>query len=211
MSYSSRGSGGSFVLTGEVIKRSYLTLIILALNILAFIGVNLIWGGAGLAATALNGELVYSEGQWWRLLTACFIHWDLMHLFSNMFGLLVLGSFIEQNFSKMQFFLIYFVSGLTGNLFSLWIYPLYIYSAGASGAIYGLMGAAFVLNVHRNRNLLLYSFIYLGISIYNSFAPGVGTWAHLFGLGSGLAMGYLFFKIKMRNMLSISTQKRYFR
>ncbi|MFX1386867.1 MAG: rhomboid family intramembrane serine protease, partial [Promethearchaeota archaeon] len=70
-----------------------------------------------------------------------------MHIFSNMIALLLFGATVEtnNNITKTQFLIIYFFSGLIGNIFSLLLLPLDSISLGASGAIFGLIGVAFII------------------------------------------------------------------
>jgi rhomboid protease GluP len=110
-----------------------------------------------------------------------------------MFTLLLYGSLVEKFFKRYEYLLIYFFSGFLGNLFTLMLYPPNSLSVGASGAIFGLLGAAFVLVARSNeRTVLVLAIIYLVYFLVASFQPGINAWAHLFGLIGGLLFGYLF-------------------
>ena len=112
-----------------------------------------------------------------------------------MIALLLFGSAVENNYSKLQYLIIYFISGLIGNLFSLILLPLNVISLGASGAIFGLIGAAFVLFAgDGDRSLILLGLFYLFFFIIASLAPGINIWAHLFGLMGGILFGYVFIR-----------------
>jgi rhomboid protease GluP len=108
-----------------------------------------------------------------------------------MISLLIFGAYVELNYSKYEFILIYFISGLIGSFFSMLLLPLYTISLGASGAIFGLIGAAFsILIVQRDTPLILIGLIYVFYFIFSSFAPEINYFAHIFGLLSGMIMGY---------------------
>ena len=192
----------SYILTPESFKRAYLTQIFLAINILCFIIGNLIIGDPAIYAVVLNYDLVVGQGAWWRLLTSIFFHWDFNHLFSNMLALLFYGASMEQNFKRGQYFIIYIISGLGGSIFSLFLNPLTSFALGASGAIFGIMGAVFVATARQNRNVLIIGLIYISYNLYYSFSPGIGTWAHIFGLLFGLGLGYVIWKQNMKKIVS---------
>jgi len=140
----------------------------------------------------INGSITY-DLEVWRLFTSMFLHSDILHLVMNMFTLLLYGSLVEKFFRKYEYLIIYFVSGFIGNVFTLMIYPPNAVSVGASGAIFGLLGAAFILVAKSNeRTLLALAAIYLIYFIMASFQPGINAWAHLFGLAGGLLFGGLF-------------------
>ena len=95
------------------------------------------------------------SGQWWRILTAMFIHDGPVHLASNMLGLFALGSMMERLLGKKKFLIVYMTSGIGGNLFVLLTDKLSgscHYTIGASGAVLGMLGAllSFTL-LHRDR------------------------------------------------------------
>ena len=86
-------------------------------------------------------------------------------------------------------------AGLVGNFFTLFLFPLYTVSFGASGAIFGLIGAYFITILYERDITLLYiAFFYLLFFIISSFAPNINLWAHLFGLLMGLLIGYIVVK-----------------
>jgi len=131
----------------------------------------------------------------WRLFTSMFLHSDLLHLISNLIGLLLFGTFIENFGSKKAYLIIYFGSGIMGNIMSLFLLPPNIISLGASGAIYGLIGATvmFIL-LERNAAQLLLTLVYLIYFIITSFSPQINYASHIFGLISGFVLGYFFIR-----------------
>jgi rhomboid protease GluP len=134
-------------------------------------------------ALVLNGEP-------WRLLTAIFIHADLLHIVGNMVFLLIFGLRAEKMFDLKEYLAVYFISGLAGGLLTLLMGPD-VWSIGASGAIFGIIGASLI---YPSRAIgqsiliaLLFSFFLL---IINSLSPDVNVFAHLGGLAAGLLIGY---------------------
>ena len=127
---------------------------------------------------ALSRDAVM-QGEWWRLLTAVFLHGGLDHLFGNMIALFVLGMVCEHAFGRAQFLALFVLSGIAGSVLSM------VTSAGpsvgASGAIFGLQGAAVVL-FRRYRDRLLVRDRRIGIVLI--------VWA-LYTIASGLVTPYV--------------------
>ncbi|MHA1257012.1 MAG: rhomboid family intramembrane serine protease, partial [Promethearchaeota archaeon] len=133
-----------YVLDADSIKQSRITLSLIIINIFCFITFNIILPIEYiLTLVQINSNII--NGEYWRLFTSMFLHADIMHILSNMIALILFGSVVENNYSKLEYLLIYFISGLIGNLFSLLLLPLNTISLGASVAIFGLIGAAFIL------------------------------------------------------------------
>lgn len=123
------------------IKNATLTEILIGVNVIMFLLTQLIdmTGGNGLLKLGAKVNPLIGLGEYWRLLTAMFLHADIMHLVFNMLALYIFGRDIERFFGKKKFLLIYFVSGLVGSAASFVLVEGM--SVGASGAIFGLMGA----------------------------------------------------------------------
>lgn len=138
---------------------------------------------------ALFGPLV-AEGEWWRVITSGFLHFGLIHLGMNMFGLYILGSVLERQIGSMRFLALYFAALVGGSLGALLLDPDAL-TAGASGAIYGVLGATFV--VLRNRGVDPWSTGIGGwvvISIIWTFAvPGISIGGHVGGMLAGALVG----------------------
>ncbi len=132
-------------------------------------------------------------GQWWRLVTAMFLHVGLIHIGLNMWCLVDLGPEVESLFNAAKFTFLYLVTGIVGFLLSLWWSPFGL-SAGASGAIMGLIGILIGASFHHGhlgkeyRSQLWRWVIY--IAIFGIFF-NVDNAAHLGGLVSGFILGYL--------------------
>jgi membrane associated rhomboid family serine protease len=137
----------------------------------------------------LFGPLV-AEGEWWRLFTSMFLHYGPLHLAMNMLALWWFGAAVERVLGRGRYLLLYLVSGLAGSAGALVASPNAL-TVGASGAIFGILGAAFVLE--RQRTYVLGGGA-MGIIVLNvvfTFAvPGISIGGHLGGLVGG-ALGVL--------------------
>lgn len=178
--------------------------------IIANIGVFLIFsmiGNTEDAAFMLEHGAMYrtyiTEGhEYYRMFTSLFLHFGISHLLNNMVMLGALGGNLEQEIGKIRFVIIYFISGLGGNLLSLWLdirAGESVVSAGASGAIFGLMGALLcvVLKSHgrvgrlTNRGILFM----VVLSLYFGFtSSGVDNAAHIGGLICGFAAAFVLYR-----------------
>lgn len=156
-------------------------------------------GGSPLLALGALFEPAVRDGQWWRLVTSGFLHAGLFHLLVNMYALYVLGGMLEPGVGRLRFGLIYFVSLLAGSFGALLISPDSV-TVGASGAIFGLMGAAFVLMRSRGVNPMdsgLGVFIVLNLGI-TFLIPGISIGGHLGGLVGGGLAALLLFELRQR-------------
>jgi membrane associated rhomboid family serine protease len=137
----------------------------------------------------LYGPLV-DNGDWWRLMTAAFLHYGPIHLLLNMLGLWWFGGAVEQVLGRGRYLLLYLVSGLAGSAGALLASPSAL-TVGASGAIFGILGAAFVLE--RQGTFVLgggaLSVIVLNL-VFTFAVPGISIGGHLGGLAGG-ALGAL--------------------
>ncbi|MFX1344313.1 MAG: rhomboid family intramembrane serine protease [Promethearchaeota archaeon] len=189
-----------FLLDAENLKDAKLTIGLIIANIIVYFIFNVILPLDYLLFFAqINRNIIYNF-EIWRLVTPIFLHSDLIHIFSNMFALLIFGATIEINLkmSKIQYLLIYLTSGLIGNIFSLFFLPLDSVSLGASGAIFGLIGVVFFMIATEERSLLPFALMYILYFITASFLPGINIWAHIFGLLAGLLLAYFFYYRKNR-------------
>lgn len=139
------------------------------------------------------------NGEYWRLLTAVFLHANLLHVGLNMLNFLFLGLIVEHIFGHLRFVLIYVLTGIISTLASFVFAPQEI-SVGASGAIFGLVGAysVFIL-VHRQAfpyhgiTALGWLILVIGINLGLGFViPNVDNYAHVGGLLSGCLLGWFF-------------------
>jgi rhomboid protease GluP len=180
----------------------YVTPILIDLNILIFLimvctGVSIFEpNGQRMIAWGANATVATLDGQWWRLLSNCFIHFGIIHLMMNMYALFFVGLLLEPFLGKAKFITAYLLAGIMASLASLWWHDNTI-SAGASGAIFGLYGVFLALlstnHIERSmRNGLLANigvFVVYNL-VYGSFKGGIDNAAHLGGLVSGVLLGY---------------------
>lgn len=175
-------------------KKFMLTYIIITLNIIVYAYTAILSGNFieiddyVLRRYGQDNSFVLNGG-YWQLFTAMFVHVNIIHLLGNMFFLLIFGLRAEELFKIQEYLLVYFLSGLAGNLLTLLFGPFMV-SAGASGAIFGLFGAC---TIYIRRAVgqsiigaLLYSFFLLMINA----GRNVNYLAHLGGLVAGLLIGY---------------------
>jgi membrane associated rhomboid family serine protease len=176
----------------------WVTRALIAANVVIFLVTNRLGAGVGgfgnAQLTALGQHMVLDQtdvanGEWWRLVTASFLHFGVLHLATNMYVLWIVGTALERYIGAMRFAALYFVSGLAGSFGALIVTPD-AFTAGASGAIFGVMGALFVLE--RQRGIALLGGSVGGLIILNlvlTFAiPGISAGGHIGGLiGGGLA------------------------
>ena len=150
-------------------------------------------------------ELLVTEGhEYYRLITSLFLHFGIQHLLNNMVMLGALGYQLENEIGRIKFLLIYFISGIGGNLCSLYwnvSHGEQVISAGASGAIFGLMGALlYIVAVNRGRLGRLSGrgmLIMVALSLYFGLtSSGVDNSAHIGGLICGILITVLLYRRK---------------
>ncbi len=153
---------------------------------------------------AMYRELITQEQEYYRIITCLFLHFGITHLLNNMVMLGAVGWNLEMEIGKIRFLLIYFGSGILGNILSLWHdiqTDTNVVSAGASGAIFGLMGALlYVVIANRGRLGRLSGrgmLIMVALSLYFGFtSSGVDNLAHVGGLVCGFIMAAVLYRKK---------------
>ena len=175
--------------------------ILININILVFIfmlisGANFFHPGVvTLQKWGANFRPLTLEGQWWRLLTCCFIHSGFRHLISNMFVLVYIGLLLEPLLGRTRFLTAYLLTGIVSSLTSLWWHDL-ITSTGASGAIFGMCGVFLYLFttdfVEKRKDMWIYLSVAVLFSLIYGLLPGIDDAAHLGGLISGFIIGIAF-------------------
>ncbi|NUT31602.1 MAG: rhomboid family intramembrane serine protease [Hamadaea sp.] len=168
------------------------------------------WGGMVGSQTVMNdGVLQYynviAEGESYRFLTSMFLHSGLLHLALNMWALWVVGRVIEQALGPARFLALYLVSGLGGGL-AIYLFTGPYLTVGASGAIFGLFAALFILlrRVGRDASSLL-SIIVINV-VFTFVVPGISIAGHLGGLVTGAiaALGLAYAPQKNRTLVQYS-------
>jgi rhomboid protease GluP len=180
----------------ELYPPSFLTYLILILNFIFFV-VSYWLGGTRSLQVLLQMGAKYNPGIWmgeyWRLLTPLFLHAGLPHFLFNSFALFQLGRVVERLFGRVRFVFLYFLSGLLGSALST-IFRPEIISVGASGALFGLLGALIYFSLRKpvtaRRFFGSSLWVVLGINLFLGFViPGIDYLGHIGGFLGGLAGG----------------------
>ena len=137
---------------------------------------------------------------WWQPFTAMFVHVNIIHIGFNMYFLLVMGSQLERIIGSRRVAMVYIVSGLAGNILTLFLLPPNVVSAGASGALFGIAGALITITGVVGGNMQMAIINAFVLFLINSFLPGVNAYAHLGGLIAGMLIGYYYGKIIRRKL-----------
>jgi membrane associated rhomboid family serine protease len=170
---------------------------------------NWIYEHGVLVRNALYGDGTpagVANGEWWRLETATFLHYGLIHLAMNMFSLYFAGSILEQVIGRWRFLLLYVVSGLAGSAGALLLSKPTALTAGASGAIFGILGGLLVLE---RRGRIATGGQVLGLIVLNlviTFAiPGISVGGHLGGLVGGIVLMLAFDRFRYSPRLNVAS------
>lgn len=186
-------------------RAPYLTIALILINAAVFFALDFT-GGVDLDRIYRFGGLYYYSvvkgGEWWRLITSCFLHFDIMHLGYNMISLLATGSNIELRYGKAVFCLTYLISGIVSGIGSMLIHHNAgedFLSAGASGAICGLIGFC-IIRIIKEGGFTLANLarplIAIILIVYSGATDGsVDQLAHVCGLICG-ALICLFYRPK---------------
>jgi membrane associated rhomboid family serine protease len=180
-----------------------LTYALIGVNVALQLGAMLSGGGlmgaGGLIGIGAVSRPEVADGDVWRLLTAGFLHAGLPHLFFNMFSLYILGGMLEPVIGKLRFGLIYFVSLLAGSFGALLLEPSGR-TVGASGAIFGLMGAAVIVMRARGISPMESGLgLWIGLNLAITFlVPNISIGGHIGGLVGGGVAAYLLFELRAR-------------
>ena len=144
-----------------------------------------------------NFKPLTMDGEWWRLITACFLHIGILHLAINMYSLLSVGVLLENMLGRAQYIIAYLVCGLAGSAASLWWHDATV-SAGASGAIFGMFGLfyAWVTTAHHisgeeKKAQLASAGTFLVFNLFMGLSGKIDNAAHLGGLVAGIIIGVL--------------------
>ena len=161
-------------------------------------GFNILWRMDPLASIKLGAVYPYPifvHHEWWRLITAMFLHGGLIHIGFNMMTLMQFGPAVEELYGSPRFLFLYTITGAVGFLFSALRFH---FSLGASGALLGIIGAVLAVTTKRGgaymrdlRTRLISSLVFLfALGIFGGI--GIDNWAHGGGLASGFLLGKLF-------------------
>jgi len=152
-------------------------------------------GGKLFIDWALFGPLV-ANGDWWRLVTSMFLHASIAHIALNMLALWFIGRAVEEYLGSLRFALLYFVSGLAGSAGALVADPRGV-TVGASGAIFGILGAMMILEWNVTGRLAGQAATWIAINlvfnfVYNSSGGNISIGGHIGGLIGGILVTLTF-------------------
>ncbi len=192
-------------------EKSSVTIGLAMINVVVYLGLR-IWSWTG----NLNYDMIMGMGgvdpkyvqmgQYWRLMTSNFMHFDSGHLLSNMLMLVCAGIILEKAMGHFKFLVLYLLAGLGGSILS-YLQMLYsgeyltkpIVAAGASGAVFGIIGGLFYVVIrHRGRYetitwkglvFMIVLELYYGIK-----TPGIDNWGHVGGLAAGFALAFFLYR-----------------
>ncbi len=179
------------------IKKPIITYTIIAICIIMYLITGILDGNLmNLSPSILlkfgaNAVNYTKNGEYWRLITCIFLHGGITHILCNMYSLYVIGPQVESFYGKVKYLFIYLFSGITGSILSLSFASTYSVSIGASGAIFGLLGATLYFGYHYR--------VYLGNVLKSQIIPiillnlfigfivsGIDNFAHVGGLIGGI-------------------------
>lgn len=165
-------------------------------------GASATGGGLGASSITTEGWLarpLIEQHEYWRLITAGFLHDGPLHLLFNMFGLYILGGLLEPAIGRSRFAILYFVSLLAGSFGALLLEPN-APTVGASGAVFGLMGAAVVFMRTRGMNPMESGLgLWIGLNLLITFTiPNISIGGHVGGLLGGALAAFVMFDLRDR-------------
>jgi membrane associated rhomboid family serine protease len=186
---------------------AYVTWVLVAINVALFLGDAVLTEGQSLDFLSGGGPItnafaIYApsvaDGQWWRIFTSAFVHLGTAHILFNMYALWLFGPIIEQLYGHIEYAVLYVLCAAGGSVLTILLAPGSA-AAGASGAIFGLFGLAFVVSRRRHlllgpqaRAILSQVGTLLVINLVITFAvPGISWTGHVGGLAVGAAIGLL--------------------
>lgn len=187
-------------------RKPIITIILVSVNVLIFIWLSLFGMTEDAAYMLQHGAmylpLVVEKGEYYRMFTCIFLHFGFQHLMNNMMMLFFLGSILEEELGWWRYGVLYIISGIGGNVLSA-LYDLqtghYVVSAGASGAIFGIIGALFLIII-RNRgrigNLSGRGMLFMvACSLYHGFtSTGIDNMAHIGGIITGFLVAVVLYR-----------------
>jgi membrane associated rhomboid family serine protease len=177
----------------------YVVLLILSATIGAGIGPLLGTDQNVLLNAGAQYNVLVAQGQVWRIFTAMFLHFNILHIGLNMLSLFLIGGVVEIFYGKWRYLLIYLLSGIAGGIVTYFVMPPDTLAAGASGAIFGVFGALGVFYLVNRQALGRYGagaitnwLFWLGLNLVFGFTnTGIGIWDHIGGLVAGMIIGAL--------------------
>jgi len=185
-------------------EQTWATFVLIGINVAVFLwdissGGNISNGGGAAYRNGVMAAPLVAFGDWYRLISAGFLHYGVIHLGLNMLALYVLGPQLERLLGAIRFLTLYFASLLAGSLGAMLVEPNAA-TAGASGAIFGLFGAALAYQLSNHINIWksgLGGLILMNL-VFTFAVPGISKGGHLGGMIGGTLVGYAMFELERR-------------
>lgn len=187
------------------VSRAYVTVGIILTNVVLWIAANATNGDKGWVVKHLAlwtdidvprfGYEGVAQGAYWQLITSAFLHVDPLHIFMNMIGLWIFGSFLEYQLGWWRYLALYLISGLAGSTLVYLTTPAFAeshrlnYTLGASGAVFGLFGAALLILLKQRRDVTPLLVLLAFNLVFTFVGSGISWQGHVGGLAAGLALG----------------------
>ncbi|MER7171595.1 rhomboid family intramembrane serine protease [Streptomyces mesophilus] len=186
-------AGGTLVADTRMVTK-----ILVVINLAVFLAIQV--GGdqvvdrlvlIGQAWDPALGEVVgVADGEWYRLMTSVFAHQDFSHIAMNMLLLWFLGTHLEETLGRTRYVVLYLISGLAGNALAYLMLAADQPSLGASGAVYGLLGATVVLLRRQQQNLVPIGILVVISLLAPFYRDGIAWQAHVGGLIAGVIVAF---------------------
>jgi membrane associated rhomboid family serine protease len=177
-------AGGAITMSAGAVSMG-----LLGLNVVVFLLQKVTEGSVNsvFQLGAMQGYAV-ADGDYWRLLTAAFLHAGILHIAFNMYALYLFGPFVERSLGTTRFVIAYLTMAVASSVFVYWLTEPQIATIGASGAIFGLFGLALVLLI-RLRQDVRGLLVLLAINAFISLQGNISWQGHLGGFVTGVVLG----------------------
>ncbi|QYM78584.1 rhomboid family intramembrane serine protease [Horticoccus luteus] len=186
---------------------AWVTNLIVAANLIVFVAMGLLGAGWFEAASmkpyifyGANNAAATTNGEWWRLVTSMFLHFGVLHVAFNMWALYQAGHLVERLLGRSLYTLVYFGTGVVGSLATICWHGDTLWSAGASGAVFGVYGALLGYFVREKHGvprsvfqpIMKSTLIFAAFNLfYGAVNPHIDNAAHIGGFASGFVLGWL--------------------
>ncbi len=183
-------------------------IILAAVNIVVFLYMFVTKSAGDAEFMATHGAVyipyMLENGIWYPVFTAIFLHFDIEHLANNMVMLVAVGRYIEKDMGTIKLVILYIISGMLGNILSIagdFYSQEFVVSAGASGAVFGLVGGLLAMAIKNRGNIeglgIRQILLMIALSLVSGFtSAGVDNVAHVGGLISGFVLGLVLYRAK---------------
>lgn len=192
------------------VKLAVANIAIVVLNIIVFIVISILSPPGSddiIDKLALDWDLVINHGEFYRIFTCMFVHAGIDHIYNNMIVLLFIGSYFELAIGRLNYIIVYFLSGVIAGLTSM-VYNMSnnnnVQSVGASGAIFGIIGgmtAVILIKYFHTHSIDLKKIIFIAfLSLYGGFSSqGVDNAAHVGGFISGFLISFILYLLHIKH------------